>query len=81
VQISCVTLFPFRNSTHQRTRRAWARAVLGTRLYFLDPQTDRTHDFEVRIIAKSLIESFSNPLKGVFVDCGQITAYTDITTQ
>ena len=31
------------------------------------------------IIANSLIESFSNPLKGVFVGCGRITGKPDLT--
>jgi hypothetical protein len=36
-------------------------------------------DLGERIIANSLIESFSNPLKRVFVGCGRITAYTEVT--
>jgi hypothetical protein len=32
-----------------------------------------------RIIANSLIESFLNPLKGVFMGCERITAQPDMT--
>jgi hypothetical protein len=31
------------------------------------------------VIANSLIESFSNPLKGIFVGCGRITVSSDVT--
>jgi hypothetical protein len=33
------------------------------------------------VIANSLFEGFSSALKGVFVGCGRITAYSDVTFQ